>query len=94
MTDALLHDIRRPERAADHLVVAGDLTDRDTAEQVTGIRARLDGWGRYGNDYLVCRGNHDVARQYSGLHPDHALGTLADRNHQVVRDFSGLTAAR
>ncbi|MEV0063226.1 metallophosphoesterase [Nocardia sp. NPDC050718] len=62
MADALLHDLRRPERAADHLVVAGDLTDSGTAEQSAGIRARLDAWGRNGRDYLVCRGNHDVAR--------------------------------
>ncbi|MEV0077782.1 metallophosphoesterase [Nocardia neocaledoniensis] len=62
MTDALLHDIRRPARAADHLVVTGDLTDRGSADQVAGIRARLDGWGAHGRDYLVCRGNHDVAR--------------------------------
>ncbi|MQY20620.1 metallophosphoesterase [Nocardia macrotermitis] len=29
-------------------------------------------------------------KQYFGLHPDHALGSLADRNHVVLRDFSGL----
>ncbi|MGW0635984.1 metallophosphoesterase [Nocardia salmonicida] len=60
MTDALLHDIRRPERAVDHLVVAGDLTDRGTAEQSAGIGARLDNWGSAGRDHFVCRGNHDV----------------------------------
>ncbi|MFF2549935.1 metallophosphoesterase [Nocardia sp. NPDC058058] len=30
-------------------------------------------------------------KQYLGLHPDHALGSLAARNHVVLRDFSGLT---
>lgn len=30
-------------------------------------------------------------RQYLGLHPDHSLGSCADRNHTVRRDFSGLT---
>lgn len=33
-------------------------------------------------------------RQYLGLHPDHALGSCADRNHVVLRDFSGLCASR
>ncbi|WP_280432266.1 hypothetical protein [Nocardia brasiliensis] len=29
-------------------------------------------------------------RQYFGLHPDHALGSCADRNHGARRDFSGV----
>ncbi|MRH88478.1 phosphohydrolase [Nocardia sp. SYP-A9097] len=29
-------------------------------------------------------------RQYLGLHPDHSLGSCADRNHVVLRDFSGV----
>ncbi|MFD3596171.1 metallophosphoesterase [Nocardia sp. NPDC058640] len=67
MTEALLHDVRRPERAADHLVIAGDLTDCGSAEQCAGVGARLDEWGVRGRDYFVCRGNHDAPRE-SGDH--------------------------
>ncbi|MGW2666380.1 metallophosphoesterase family protein [Nocardia tengchongensis] len=60
MLHALLEDLRLPDRAADHLVVAGDLTDSGTSEQALGVRAQLDDWGELGRDYFVCRGNHDV----------------------------------
>ncbi|MGW4736920.1 hypothetical protein [Nocardia xishanensis] len=29
--------------------------------------------------------------EYFGLLPDYTLGTFADRNHVVARDFSGLS---
>ena len=43
----------------------------------------------------------DLARQWSqrtraeyfGLYPAYTLGTIADRNHTVIRDLSGLTPA-
>ncbi|MCX4097624.1 metallophosphoesterase [Nocardia sp. alder85J] len=60
MLDAVLGDVRRPDRAADHLILAGDLTDSGTVEQSRAIRARLDRWGRLGDDWLACRGNHDA----------------------------------
>lgn len=86
MTDALLHDLRRPERAVDHLVVAGDLTDSGTAEQVAGIRARLDDWGIHGRDYLACRGNHDVARGRE----DHWGWAFHARQRLTCHEFGGL----
>ncbi|WP_216897082.1 metallophosphoesterase [Nocardia alni] len=62
MLDALLTDLRHPDRTVDHLIVAGDLTDSGTLEQSRAVRQRLDGWGTLGRDYFVCRGNHDVPR--------------------------------
>lgn len=87
MLDAVLEDLRTPDRAADHLVLAGDLTDEGTLEQSRGIRARLDRWGALGRDYFVCRGNHDQLEDAdddpwgSVFHPhqrllDHDLGGL------------------
>ncbi|MBH0775936.1 metallophosphoesterase family protein [Nocardia bovistercoris] len=62
MFGAILEDLRLPDRAADNLVVAGDLTDSGTAEQSRSVREHLDAWGELGRDYFVCRGNHDVAQ--------------------------------
>jgi hypothetical protein len=62
MLDALLADLRRPDRAVDQLIIAGDLTDCGRYEQAAGVRARLDAWGTLGRDYFVCRGNHDAPR--------------------------------
>ncbi|MGQ4615901.1 metallophosphoesterase [Nocardia sp. R7R-8] len=59
MLDALLTDLRSHDRAADHLILAGDLTDSGTLAQSLAVRARLDAWGTLGRDYFVCRGNHD-----------------------------------
>jgi hypothetical protein len=59
MLSALLVDLRRPDRSAHALLVAGDLTAEATPPQVTRARELLDGWGRLGTDYLVARGNHD-----------------------------------
>ncbi len=36
--------------------------------------------------------SHRTRGEYFGLYPNFALGTIADRNHTVVRDLSGLTA--
>ncbi|WP_282778572.1 metallophosphoesterase [Nocardia sp. CC201C] len=87
MLGAVLDDLRTPDRAADHLVVAGDLTDEGSPEQSRGVRDRLDGWGALGRDYFVCRGNHDQLEDAdddpwgSVFHPhqrlvDHELGGL------------------
>ena len=58
----------------------------------------------YEGGYMVnfYKSSSDLARQWSqvsgggylGLHPAYALGTLADRNHVVDRDFSALTPLR
>ncbi|AYF74965.1 phosphohydrolase [Nocardia yunnanensis] len=59
MLDALLDDMHRPDRAVDHLLLAGDLTAEATPEQVRGVHARLANWGVSGRDWLAARGNHD-----------------------------------
>jgi 3',5'-cyclic AMP phosphodiesterase CpdA len=79
MLQGLLDDLRKPDRAADALVVAGDLTSSALAADVTAIRQMLDGWGTLGKNYFVARGNHDrsmVGTAYSACtpvaaHPDH-----------------------
>ncbi|MBF6339347.1 metallophosphoesterase [Nocardia abscessus] len=62
MLDALLTDVREPDRDVDHLVLAGDLTSDGTPSECRNLRRRLDNWGHLGRDLLVCRGNHDRPR--------------------------------
>ncbi len=62
MLEALLSDVREPDRDVDHLVLAGDLTNRGTPTESRDLRRRLDKWGELGRDVLVCRGNHDRPR--------------------------------
>jgi predicted phosphodiesterase len=88
MLDAVLTDLRSPDRATDHLIVAGDLTDSGTPEQSQAVRARLDAWGEFGRDYFVCRGNHDVPRDPRRDHWGtvfHARGRLADHDVAGLR---------
>lgn len=59
MLGALLDDMHRPDRAAECLVLAGDLTAEATPAQVRGIRRMLDSWGTANRDWFACRGNHD-----------------------------------
>ncbi|WP_067548867.1 metallophosphoesterase [Nocardia crassostreae] len=59
MLTALLDDLHRPDRAADHLVIAGDLTAEATPGQVRGLDRQLSAWGAAGRDWFACRGNHD-----------------------------------
>jgi 3',5'-cyclic-AMP phosphodiesterase len=59
MLEAMLGDLRQPDRGADRLLVAGDLTSSALPSQVTQVRQMLDGWGKLGTDYFVARGNHD-----------------------------------
>lgn len=59
MLAALLDDLRRPDRDAGILLLAGDLTSEATPAETRGVRARLDDWGTAGTDYLAVRGNHD-----------------------------------
>src|SRR5207244_1941503 len=62
MLDALLTDLREPDRTVDHLVLAGDLTSAGTPGESCSVKRRLDAWGDLGRDLLVCRGNHDRPR--------------------------------
>ncbi|WP_405489734.1 metallophosphoesterase family protein [Nocardia sp. NBC_00511] len=59
MLSALLDDMHRPDRAVDHLLLAGDLSAEATPEQVRGVHSRLAGWGSAGRDWFAARGNHD-----------------------------------
>ncbi|MFF2552367.1 metallophosphoesterase [Nocardia sp. NPDC058058] len=72
MLAAILDDLHRPDRAADHLVIAGDLTAEATAEQVRGVDRALAKWGVAGQDWFACRGNHDrphLGGDYAGCAP-------------------------
>jgi predicted phosphodiesterase len=59
MLSAMLGDLRQPDRAADRLIVAGDLTSSATLAQAQQVSQMLNGWGTIGQDYFVSRGNHD-----------------------------------
>ncbi|MEU1210438.1 metallophosphoesterase [Nocardia sp. NPDC005825] len=72
MLAALLDDMHRPDRAVDHLVLAGDLTAEATPEQVRGVHAHLAKWGAPGRDWFAARGNHDrphVGSEYAECTP-------------------------
>ncbi|WP_433624163.1 metallophosphoesterase [Nocardia sp. CA-120079] len=72
MLAAMLDDLRRPDRAADVLLMAGDLTAEATPEQSRSVRRHLDSWGAQGRDYLSVRGNHDrphMGSEYRGCIP-------------------------
>jgi hypothetical protein len=62
MLEAMLGDLRRPDRRADRLIVAGDLTAGALPAEVARVRQMLDGWGKLQTDYFVARGNHDRSR--------------------------------
>ncbi len=72
MLSALLADLRRPDRGADRLLIAGDLTSEALPADVARVRQLLDGWGTLNRDYFVARGNHDrphVGTPYDGCTP-------------------------
>ncbi len=77
MLAALLDDLRRPDRGADLLLIAGDLTSEASLGDARAVRAHLDSWGTMGTDYLVVRGNHD--RPHVG--PDYAACQPAPADH-------------
>jgi 3',5'-cyclic-AMP phosphodiesterase len=59
MLGAMLGDLRQPDRGADRLIVAGDLTSSATLAQAQQVSQMLNGWGTIEQDYFVARGNHD-----------------------------------
>ncbi|MGI5218138.1 metallophosphoesterase [Nocardia sp. CA-290969] len=77
MLDALLGDVRAPDRRADHLILAGDLTAEGTPGESRTLRRRLDSWGRLGRELLVCRGNHDRPRTGARWQPGIRLARTA-----------------
>jgi Icc protein len=69
MLKGMLEDLRKPDRAADRLLVAGDLTAEAKSPDVARVRELLDGFGPLGQKYFVTRGNHDrphVGDPYTG----------------------------
>lgn len=86
MLDAMLGDLRKPDRDARHLVVAGDLTAEASQADSAAVRTKLDSWGRFGEDYLVCRGNHD--RPHAGA--DHWGKYFVPRQQLRHSEFGGL----
>ncbi|MEU2032085.1 metallophosphoesterase [Nocardia amamiensis] len=77
MLAAMLDDLRRPDRAAERLLVAGDLTAEAAEHEARAVRAHLDAWGSLGKDYLAVRGNHD--RPHRG--PEYARCAAAPAGH-------------
>ncbi|WP_024802470.1 metallophosphoesterase [Nocardia sp. BMG51109] len=72
MLAALLDDLRRPDRGAGQLILAGDLTSEATAAQTRDVRRQLDAWGAAGRDWFAVRGNHDrphTGADYAGCAP-------------------------
>ncbi|CCF61922.1 phosphohydrolase [Nocardia cyriacigeorgica] len=101
MLTALLDDLRRPDRDAGMLLLAGDLTSEATPAETHGVRAHLDAWGTAGADYLAVRGNHDrphVGDDYracpavpgSGTHFDCWAQEFGPRQQLVEQDLGGL----
>ncbi|MGH3416886.1 MAG: metallophosphoesterase, partial [Actinocrinis sp.] len=69
MLEALLGDLLSADRGADALLVAGDLTGDGLPAESARVRQLLDGWGTFGKNYFVARGNHDrprVGADYAG----------------------------
>jgi Icc protein len=62
MLQAMPGDLRQPDRKADRLLVAGDLTSNGLLAEAAGVKQLLDGWGQLERDYFVTRGNHDRSR--------------------------------
>ncbi|MEU0541899.1 metallophosphoesterase [Nocardia sp. NPDC005978] len=83
MLGAALDELAAPNRRADQLIVAGDLTDTGTLDQTLAVRARLDDWGALGREYFVCRGNHDMPPKGE---PDH-WGSIF-HPHQRLIEYS------
>ncbi len=86
MLTAVLDDLRHPDRAADILLIAGDLTAEAKPEESRSVRRHLDSWGAPGRDYLVVRGNHDrphIGSEYQGCVP-----ALADHYDCWAEEFN------
>ncbi|WP_280448029.1 metallophosphoesterase [Nocardia cyriacigeorgica] len=101
MLAALLDDLRRPDRDAGIVLLAGDLTSEATPAETRGVRAQLDDWGTAGTDYLAVRGNHD--RPHTGAdyrdcpavpgndsHFDCWADEFGPRQQPVEHDLGGL----
>ncbi|MEU4313319.1 metallophosphoesterase [Nocardia sp. NPDC024068] len=101
MLDALLDDLRRADRGAELLLLAGDLTAEAAPADLRAVRTRLDHWGVAGQDYLAVRGNHDrphTGADYAGCpavpgaadHRDCWSEVFGPRQHLVEHELGGL----
>ncbi|MGV9678166.1 metallophosphoesterase [Nocardia sp. NPDC003482] len=99
MLTALLDDVRRPDRTADHLLLAGDLTAEATPDQTHAVRGLLDAWGTENKDWFATRGNHDrphVGPDYQSCRPieeDHHdcwAESFTSRGELTDHDLGGL----
>ncbi len=100
MLDALLTDVRAADRGVDHLILAGDLTAAGLPGESRAVRSRLDEWGAFGRDVLVCRGNHDRprvgaaweagTRLAGSAHHDGWGPNFLPRQHLFAYDLDGL----
>lgn len=100
MLDALLDDLRRADRGATTLLIAGDLTAEATPEEMRSVRAQLDRWGNAGSEYLAVRGNHDrphTGAGYAGCavvpgtaHHDCWAEVFGPRQQLVEHELGGL----
>lgn len=61
MAKAMVADAKA--RGADLILAAGDLTSEASGKDLRNARSILDGFGTFGEDYLVARGNHDRAHE-------------------------------
>jgi hypothetical protein len=80
MATAMVQDAR--SRGARMLLVAGDVTSEAEPPDLARARQLLDGFGDLGEDYLVCRGNHD--RPHTG--PAYSHCTPTDRGDDCFAD--------
>ncbi|MGY4101267.1 metallophosphoesterase [Nocardia sp. R16R-3T] len=99
MLAAVLDDLHRPDRAADILLIAGDLTAEAKPEQSRSVRRHLDSWGAQGRDYLAVRGNHDrphIGSEYQGCihapadHYDCWAEQFTPREQLIEHEMGGL----
>ena len=86
MLEAMLGDLRLPDRRADRLLVAGDLTADALPAEVTQVRQMLDGWGRLGTDYFVTRGNHDRSHAGTGYETCTAVPDTSPQHYDCWGD--------
>jgi hypothetical protein len=96
MATSMVQDAR--SRGARMLLVAGDVTSEAEPKDLARARQLLDGFGELGEDYLVCRGNHD--RPHTGSPYSHCTPTergndcfadgFAEGTTWFRRDYHGL----
>ncbi|QXE35532.1 metallophosphoesterase family protein [Streptomyces sp. GMY02] len=85
MSRALVEDAARC--GADYLLAAGDISAEGGAADLRRAKEILDGFGNYGQDYFVARGNHDRPKAYDSFRDGFFEG---DGPTYFSRDLHGL----